>query len=279
MNNNSILQSVKNLGVKYNVSFKVIDSRSGKTVQTHQGHNAATNSILTGIGHYLVGDGVLNQASTMLSSYIPKYISLGTMGLLSQSEDGNSGLPTGIDYDHYMEQIPGFGADGYSSALNNNRPYFGLGPQFEDTAVDCELISSTFPRFPITYRSVLSAAESETQETIDVIFSAMISTGALKQFRGDNDYIFITEAGLWNTKEWMSTNENGDNGLLAGYRIVSPDPTKWDLSIPENQLELQKQILRVGVNQVVQVIWKLQLGAIDQLVAGGGSGDLYWNRV
>lgn len=278
MNNNSILQSVKNLGIRYNVSFKVIDSRSGKTLQTHVGHNAATNSMLTGIGHYLVGDGVLNQAATMLSSYIPKYISLGTMGLLSQDQD-EDGLPSGIDFDTYMQQRPGFGADGYSSSLNNDRPFFGLGPQFVDEAINCELISSTFPRFPITYREVLSAAESENPETIDVIFSAMISTGALKQFRGDNDYVFITEAGLWNTKEWMSSPDNGDNGLLAAYRIIPPDPDNRDMDVPENREKLKAQILRVGINQVVQVIWKLQIGAIDQLATGSGTADLYWNQV
>ena len=77
----------KNMSIEHNVTFNVIDEITGDIVQTHTGHNAATNSLLTGIAHYLVGDGVKNQAYDMLSTYLPQYISLGTMGLFSQAED------------------------------------------------------------------------------------------------------------------------------------------------------------------------------------------------
>ena len=317
----NILTAAKNIGIKHNVSLRVIDAYSGKVIQTHTGHNAATNSMLTGMGYYLIGNGVLNQGATLLSNYIPKYISLGTMGLLTQAED-DDGLPdfgTGEDEikacTAYMDTTPGYGADGYDGNLNNNRLYFGLGPMYANRntdittdAVDCELISNSFPRVSITYRDVIPETEAEVPESIDVVYSAMISTGALAQFRGDNDYIFITEAGLWSQKNWNSESTVGENGLLAGYRIVPPNSNEWYMSpddVPDdlaeqeqepgeslletktrlataNRLALRQQILRVGKNQVVQVIWKLQLGAIKQLVGADKSvfsWDLIWRNV
>jgi hypothetical protein len=55
---------------------------------------------------------------------------------------------------------------------------------------------------------------------LDVIFSAFVSTGALSAYRGDNDYIYITEAGLWSSSAF---SDSGDNGMLAGYRIMPSD--------------------------------------------------------
>lgn len=375
---NDILQISKNLGIRHNVSFRVIDQITGKVVQEHQGHNAATNSLLTGIAHYLVGDSSAHTDSyrmfqtdegfrSTINDYIPRYISLGTMGLLNQEQDTRRGsnyyhLPLGIGgspstsretieaYQLYMNQCPGYGADGYDLNLNNNRLYPGLGLQFsdrksEDTIIEtlqlgdinqdgvvdindllmlidyncgkiklsekqkkiadvtkdgnincedvqklkayvdgdisledlgtisynqysptinCELISKTFPRQEIAYREIVPEIRSELPKTIDIVYSAMISTGALKQFREpDKDYIFITEAGLWSKQEYIG--DGGDNGLLAGYRIIPPNSANWDMTKPINQRILQKSILRVGINQVVQVIWKIQLGAIEEL--------------
>lgn len=391
----SIKASAKNLRTEHNVSIRVLDSKSGKVISSHIGHNAATNSLLVGIAHYLTGDGVLNQGYHMLNYYIPKYISLGTMGLINQDEDEN-GLPAGIGVSEgsekdrfvdYLLQVPGYGADGYDPNLNNNREYFGLGPVFADRdtskivtetiqlgdinldgvvnnadilmfadylagnvkltdkqllaadvnqdgeincsdlalitqcvsgeitlgtveyrpsiapTINCELISDSFPRVQISYRDIVPETESEIPKTIDVIFSAMISTGALAQFREPGkDYIFITEAGLWSKKDWES---GGDNGLLAGYRIAPPNKQNWAMTaesvsddyaitylkdqgidnptedqiqsikpeIAQNNRQILKQnIIRVGPNQVVQVIWKIQLGGLEQL---GGLSDLY----
>ena len=391
----SIKASAKNLRTEHNVSIRVLDSKSGKVISSHIGHNAATNSLLVGIAHYLTGDGVLNQGYHMLNYYIPKYISLGTMGLINQDEDEN-GLPAGIGVSEgseedrfvdYLLQVPGYGADGYDPNLNNNREYFGLGPVFADRdtskivtetiqlgdinldgvvnnadilmfadylagnvkltdkqllaadvnqdgeincsdlalitqcvsgeitlgtveyrpsiapTINCELISDSFPRVQISYRDIVPETESEIPQTIDVIFSAMISTGALAQFREPGkDYIFITEAGLWSKKDWES---RGDNGLLAGYRIAPPNKQNWAMTaesvsddyaitylkdqgidnpteeqiqsikpeIAQNNRQILKQnIIRVGPNQVVQVIWKIQLGGLEQL---GGLSDLY----
>lgn len=391
----SIKASAKNLRTEHNVSIRVLDSKSGKVISSHIGHNAATNSLLVGIAHYLTGDGVLNQGYHMLNYYIPKYISLGTMGLINQDEDEN-GLPAGIGvsegseedrFVNYLLQVPGYGADGYDPNLNNNREYFGLGPVFADRdtskivtetiqlgdinldgvvnnadilmfadylagnvkltdkqllaadvnqdgeincsdlalitqcvsgeitlgtveyrpsiapTINCELISDSFPRVQISYRDIVPETESEIPQTIDVIFSAMISTGALAQFREPGkDYIFITEAGLWSKKDWES---GGDNGLLAGYRIAPPNKQNWAMTaesvsddyaitylkdqgidnpteeqiqsikpeIAQNNRQILKQnIIRVGPNQVVQVIWKIQLGGLEQL---GGLSDLY----
>ena len=391
----SIKAAAKNLRTEHNVSIRVLDSKSGKVISSHIGHNAATNSLLVGIAHYLTGDGVLNQGYHMLNYYIPKYISLGTMGLINQDEDEN-GLPAGIGVSEgseedrfvdYLLQVPGYGADGYDPNLNNNREYFGLGPVFADRdtskivtetiqlgdinldgvvnnadilmfadylagnvkltdkqllaadvnqdgeincsdlalitqcvsgeitlgtveyrpsiapTINCELISDSFPRVQISYRDIVPETESEIPKTIDVIFSAMISTGALAQFREPGkDYIFITEAGLWSKKDWES---GGDNGLLAGYRIAPPNKQNWAMTaesvsddyaitylkdqgidtptedqiqsikpeIAQNNRQILKQnIIRVGPNQVVQVIWKIQLGGLEQL---GGLSDLY----
>ena len=391
----SIKAAAKNLRTEHNVSIRVLDSKSGKVISSHIGHNAATNSLLVGIAHYLTGDGVLNQGYHMLNYYIPKYISLGTMGLINQDEDEN-GLPAGIGVSEgseearfvdYLLQVPGYGADGYDPNLNNNREYFGLGPVFADRdtskivtetiqlgdinldgvvnnadilmfadylagnvnltdkqllaadvnqdgeincsdlalitqcvsgeitlgtveyrpsiapTINCELISDSFPRVQISYRDIVPETESEIPQTIDVIFSAMISTGALAQFREPGkDYIFITEAGLWSKKDWES---GGDNGLLAGYRIAPPNKHNWAMTaksvsddyaitylkdqgidtptedqiqsikpeIAQNNRQILKQnIIRVGPNQVVQVIWKIQLGGLEQL---GGLSDLY----
>jgi len=506
-----ILKISKNLGMKENVMFRVLDKDTGEVVSEHTGHNSATNSLITGIGHYLVGEGIYNQGYDMLHRYVPLYISLGTMGLLNQEED-EEGLPAGIGvmpddedpddeeskeiydrwkdlrdkldlikggkqyidkfgdpepplqedlwievsyediqeetksyeyrayidsskydpdretydaaieedldghylprieycvyyinmvdsgevdehgnmilvpetyytgevdehgekiyalkwsiakgldeldeilstlrqcpysegtcllhqkcldcvfpekkqlidelqeikdkwqseyddtdemyqkaledleglkFDKYLDECPGYGSDGscksVDSADNNYRPYFGLGPVFENRentdglTIDCELISDSFPREMISYRDIVPEGESELKGTVDVVFSAMISTGALKQFREPGrDYVFITEAGLWSSPDW---NDSGENGLLAGYRIVPPNSENWAMSAsrvkPEdippggtaetvakhNRQILKENILKVGINQVVQVVWKIQIGGVDQ---------------
>ena len=445
-NTTNPLDIIKRLDVKQNVTIRVIDEPTGKVVQEHIGHNAATNSLLTGIAHYLMGDGVLNQGSDTLSMWVPQYMSVGTMGLTSQDCD-ESGLPTGIGYtpvapssataeekelnaqlrfEEYVNQAPGFGADGYDAYTNNNREWFGLGYPYSDKparltqdfydagqneytlsqepltqdkdsivsvtiypdgiinqnihdtsvtrivlsvndytvamndnnewilsinngtyysgriaviytiqsteAVNCELIEMNSLRSPITYRNIVPEVQSEIPNTLDVIYSAFVSTGALKQYRGSNNYIYITEAGLWSKAYW---NDSGDNGLLAGYRIMPTDddstgtevedsftgdgstssfeltksaiaitfvaidgesqPTdtysllnnevvfnsapaehsiisvvytiaSWkDMSKPENREEVQKNLIRIGTNQVAQIIWKLQLGGLEQL--------------
>lgn len=276
--NQNVNNIAKQLGLEHNVSIRVVDKATGQCVQEHTGHNSATNTLLTGIAHYLIGDGVLNQGSYMLSEYVPKYISLGTMGLYNQDSDAD-GLPTGIgvsaisdevvNFTAYMNQCPGYGADGYDENINNNRPYFGLGPTFDDRpninmAVNCELISKRFPRSQISFRDIVPEDQSELPRTIDVVFSAMISTGGLKDFRCGRDYIYITEAGLWADPVWSSTEENGANGLLAAYRIIPPNESNWDMTVDENRQILKENIIRVGLNQVVQIIWKVQLGSVNE---------------
>lgn len=100
-NINDIIKTAKNMGVTNNVTLRVIDQTTGKIVQEHTGHNSATNSMLVGIAQHLVGNFNatepygLNPAYPLLSNYVPRYISLGTMGLTSQEQD-EEGLPTGI---------------------------------------------------------------------------------------------------------------------------------------------------------------------------------------
>lgn len=283
----SILEAAKRMDMRHNVWFRVIDVQTRQVVQQVAGHNAATNSMLTGIAHYLVGDGILNQGYDMLSSWVPRYMSLGTMGLYSQEADPDTGLPIGIGpsggsvsdkVTEYLHQVPGYGADGYDPNANNHRPYDGLGPMFDSTQppVDCELISLSYPRSSITYREIIPETRSELPHTIDIVFSGLISTGALAQFRGAADQIFITEAGLWSRPTWV---DGGDNGLLAGYRLVPADIA--DIEGDEAKYEaIQRNILRVGINQVVQIIWKIQLGGIDQLVGDAWTptnDNIYWH--
>lgn len=381
IDNRQILRAAKSLGIHQNITLRVIDEATGRIVQEHSAHNTVTNSMLLGIAHYLTGDGVLNQGYHMLANYVPKYISLGTMGLISQDAQAD-GLPGGIgvvvpdagtdetyralldaladaearlnrakaalkdecpyyvengrcytgqecaecserlrskrdeltaaqqayddayqavmDYSEeqrfkdYMQQRPGYGADGYDENQNNNRQWFGLGKVYKDRpnlekTINCELISASFPRAQISFRDVVPEVEAELPKTIDVVFSALISTGALKQFREEGrDYIYITETGLWSQPDWpmeiMQDTEGeykwndqtrqydcGDNGLLAAYRLAPPNEENWDMSVKANRDLLKKSILRVGVNEVVQVIWKIQLGSIDQF---GGSAIL-----
>lgn len=278
------LSIARNMGMQHNVTIRVVDRATGITVGEHVGHNQATNSMLVGIGRYLLGDGVLNQGVAMLSNYVPKYISLGTMGLYSQESDA-LGLPAGIGvsstdvygnpideetrFSAYMQQRPGYGADGYDPNQNNGRSHLGLGPMFSGAATNCELISTTFPRSQISFRDVIPETESELPGTIDIVYSAMISTGALAQFRGTNSdgskmgHVFITEVGLWSKQNW---SDSSSNGLLAGYRIAPPNRINWDMSVAENRDILKHQIIRVGVNQIVQVIWKIQIGSVDKFV-------------
>ena len=414
INKNNVLKLAKNLNIHQNVCIRVIDQISGKVVQEHSGHNSATNSLLFGIAHHLIGDFMpnerygLNHGYSMLSNYVPRYISLGTMGLINQYQD-SSGLPAGIGdsvpssddpayielktaldnaktqldlaeaeladecpyypataacvgcqvcsdrisgkkeardnaqeaYDaayqnfmlyneearfvEYMQHAPGYSADGYGQngydpSKNNGRKYPGLGyawnsydvassykaesvnntydvvtykgllykcisdtpvpagefnpecwEQLPDsqqvskgTTIKMELISQTFPRTDISYRDVVPEYESEKPKTIDVVYSAMITTGALKQFRPEGqDFIFITEAGLWSKKSWT---DGGENGLLAAYRIGPPNEKNWDMTIPSNRKILKENILKVGKNQVVQVVWKIQIGNVDEFV-------------
>ena len=280
----------KNMDIRHNVQFRVLDRATGKVVKVYEGHNQATNTMLTGIAHYLQGDGVLGQGSDVLGMYVPRYISLGTMGLINQDADDN-GLPAGIGtpetaeqdigesdaaweerrFTAYMQQTPSYGSDGYAltPSQDNNREALGLGPVFADRpdqskTIRCELISNSFPRSAISYRSIIPEDKSEKPQTIDVVFSAMISTGALAQFReSGSDHVFITEAGLWSKPAWSAHN----NGLLAGYRIAPPNENNWDMSSQANRDILKSQIIRVGINQVVQVIWKIQIGSIGQLTS------------
>ena len=474
MSTTNPLDIIKRLDVKQNVTIRVIDEATGQVVQEHIGHNAATNSLLTGIAHYLMGDGVLNQGQDTLMMWVPQYISLGTMGLTSQNSeeievdgvtyivpsslgytpeapedatDEEKELNAQLRFSEYINQTPGFGADGYDSNSNNNREWFGLGYPYSlkpdalkqnfytwdgseatfilsetpiaiisvtlypdgvvnqdnhDTSIDrkvlpsslytvsgntihfdeysdttfpadsrlaviytfdspdaanCELISAKLDngsivpltmRSKITYRDLVPEIQSEVPNTLDVIFSAMVSVGALKDYRGkhvnsvtkevtyDRDYIYITEAGLW-SKPYYS--DSGDNGMLAGYRIMPSDdevldiamqqsfsgdgttttftfeeiaveivsvtisggalpeyaldtstnqivfseaPTagtsilviyktdnitnSWkDMTIEANRQKVQRNIIRVGKNQVAQIIWKIQLGGLEQL--------------
>lgn len=276
----------KNIGLRHNVTIRVLDAATHEIVAVHTGHNAATNSMLVGIAHYLTGDGVLNQGHDMLSQYVPRYISLGTMGLINQdaTEDGypagvgtTEGMSEEDRYCEYMRKVPGYGADGYDYYENNGREFFGLGPQFNKTLlvpVNCELTSDSVPRTSIAYREIVPESEAEYPQTIDVIYSAMVSTGALAQFRAPGkDYIFITEAGLWASNTW---SDSGENGLLAGYRIAPTDEGNWDMRIPDNRRLLDKEILRVGKNQVVQIIWKVQIGSVAQLIQREDDNGVYW---
>lgn len=341
--------------IKHNVTLRVLDGVTGKLVREHTGHNTATNTLIEGVGHYLAGEGVLRQGYSMLARFVPRYISLGTMGLVNQNEDAN-GLPTGISgkttssdeatkFQTYVDQRPGYGTDGYSASYNNGRPYYGLGVAYTTFSVEqsyhtndivyyngqaykatknmiarpeegiynywdaatgwtrvpasdpsaYELISPDFPRQEISFRDVVPEYDSSKEKTVEVVFSAMISAGALDTFRDTGkNYIFITEAGLWSEKEYQK-NGVGVNGLVAGYRMLPPSESNWYMTpanVPDNYAEsycddhgwshttanmnaartaiaaenrqlLKQEVLRVEKDQVVQVIWKIEIGNVE----------------
>ena len=60
-------------------------------------------------------------------------------------------------------------------------PVFANRPDPTKT-INCELISPSFPRAQISYRDIIPETEAEFPETVDVIYSAMVSVGALNQF-------------------------------------------------------------------------------------------------
>ena len=60
----STLDLAKKISIRHNVSIRVLD-QNGQVISEHTGHNAATNSMITGVAHYLTGDGVLNQGYHM----------------------------------------------------------------------------------------------------------------------------------------------------------------------------------------------------------------------
>ena len=172
-----------------------------------------------------------------------------------------------------------------------------------------ELITPSYPRTEISFRDVVPESEAEIPETVDVVFSAMIPTDNFVQFiDSDKDYIFITEAGLWSVRDLDGStgSSNVSNNLVAGYRLMPSDPLHQFMNpatIPdeasieylyqkgnknptasqieqgkislasENQQLLKSQVLRVERNQVVQVIWKMQLGNLTNAF-GIGSDKL-----
>ena len=369
------MEVFKNFGIQQNVQLNVYDEMTRKLIRSVQGHNSATNSMLTGIAHYLIGEGILNQGWDTLRKWIPRYISLGTMGLYSQEEDtavGYEGLPkylgsldptvrtynivqAGTEYTRndilyaraslpaedigpvfvrvtevggngeilsvqsssvathesytgsgavityniinddkarcidYLSKQPGFGADGYDANLNNYREFFGLGPTFDkrpsasstdnQKTVDCELLKTDFQRSSISFRNIIPESSAEIAKTVDVVFSAMISTGQLAQFREEGkDYIFITEAGLWSNSTWQAGTENG---CLAAYRITYHDQSKMTpeaMEVEANRKLLKQSILRVGKNQVVQVVWKIQIGSIDEFGGRIPPNEIEWRH-
>ena len=269
------MQEIKQLlGSESNVLLSVIDSTSGNVLRTHVGHNAATNTFIYSCAQRFISDN---------TEWAPRYISLGTMGLLNQQETDNhtpSGIGTYLDtsdtdivtrYKHYIEQRPGYGADGYNSSMNNNRQYIGLGPSYTGSAINCELVADVssatlnfvHQRSPIVSVRLVPEYESSASESVDVYLTAMISDSALKNMMGDLDYIFITECGLWSSDKVVSASgdfvpsDSFTNGLLAAYRIMPPGITPSDMNNADSRTMLENEILRVEQGQIVQVVWKV----------------------
>jgi hypothetical protein len=170
--------------------------------------------------------------------------------------------------------------------------------------LECELVTHQHNRVPIIARRAfypLSRTDgmntAEAVRSIDVVYTALISLGALKAFRGNRDYIFITECGLWanrwNGDKYPTSDQipaslrgkfKASADMLAGYRIFPAGWTPQDLTdnlvdihnitnqpvtitpaqrYQRRMRQLQRSILRVGRGQVVQVEWKVQLLALD----------------
>ena len=50
----STLDLAKKISIRHNVSIRVLD-QNGQVISEHTGHNAATNSMITGVAHYRFG--------------------------------------------------------------------------------------------------------------------------------------------------------------------------------------------------------------------------------
>ena len=181
MTKQGILDAAKHLSIKENVSIQVLDRLTGKVVQEHTGHNQATNSLLFGIAHHLIGDFVpnerhgLNPGFSMLSNYVPRYISLGTMGLINQEQD-SYGLPAGIgdnitgSYDdpEYLRLLREFQqaeadlADA-EEALKNECPYYPA----TDACASCQECSTRIE----TKRQARDNAQTAYTNALDALMS------------------------------------------------------------------------------------------------------------
>ena len=53
--------------------------------------------------------------------------------------------------------------------------------------------------------------------------------------------------------------------LIIVYRSGDVSGTWKDMTVEANRQKVQQSIIRVGVNQVAQIIWKIQLGGLEQL--------------
>lgn len=175
--------------------------------------------------------------------------------------------------------------------------------------LECELVTHQHNRVPIQARRAfypMSRTDgmntAETVRSIDVVYTALISLGALKSMRGDRDYLFIPECGLWGTRwngekypnnpdipEILRNRYQAPAELLAGYRVFPKEWSPQDLTddfydVPNGEdksyvgerilvtaaqryrrrmRQLQRSIPRVGKGQVVQIEWKVQLLALD----------------
>ena len=65
------LEIGKSLGTNHNVCIRVIDEPSGRVISQHVGHNAATNTLLTGIAQFLLG-GSTTGSGELLRNWIPQ---------------------------------------------------------------------------------------------------------------------------------------------------------------------------------------------------------------
>lgn len=220
------MEASKRFGIRHNVTFRILDRATGKLISEHQGHNAATNTLIEGVGHYLAGEGVLRQGYSMLANYIPRYISLGTMGLRNQDED-SEGLPTGlsgrnytgdeaVDLANYVSERPGYGSDGYSKLYNNDRPYMGLGPAFSSFSPE-----NSYTKGDITYYNGVAYEATEN----------MLVNPEL----GIYNY--------WNSKNWKVAD---DSYQPTCYELITPNNPRVEIAfrdvVPEYEAEIPKSI-------------------------------------
>lgn len=221
------METSEKFQVNHNVTIRVLDKNTGKLICEHTGHNTATNTLIEGVGHYLAGEGVLRQGYSMLSRYIPQYISLGTMGLKDQEESVNH-LPTGITgantaetdpgqrYADYMNERPGYGSDGYSVEYNNERPYMGLGPAWS------------------------SFSETRSYYAGDVVYYKGSA------YRATEDIIVNPEAGIYNVWQLDKFELLSSANQPYCWELITPNYPRQEISfrdvVPEYEAEEPKTV-------------------------------------
>ena len=147
---------------------------------------------------------------------------------------------------------------------------YDINPSFYDKNSDKYWASNFFEKSK-EYNNLMPTDDEANEVDIQQIFAG---DGVSLAFTFDQEALGITSVTVANvivdnynldreTNQIVFT-EAPDAGanIIVIYQITN----SWkDMSKAENRLKVQENIIRIGKNQVAQIIWKLQLGGLEQL--------------